>query len=51
MKSSKIWWLFNDNSVAYIDGRPFQSKAIAWKLEKDHPWNYNMLNSPQNYFK
>ena len=49
MKEQKIYWLFADGSIAHIKGRPF-SKAIAWKFELHHKWNYNMTMQPQNYY-
>lgn len=51
MKEAKIYWLFNDQSVAHIKGRPFQCTAIAWKFEAHHDWHYDMGISPNNYYK
>lgn len=50
MKQQRIYWLFNDGSSCYIFGKPFQSTPIAWKFERNHDWNFDMKNSPKNYF-
>ena len=51
LKENKIYWLFEDGSIAHIYGKPFQFKPIAWKFESEHNWNYNLINSPSNYYK
>lgn len=51
MKNSRIYWLFDDNSIAYIIGTPIFTKPIAFKFENHHSWNYNYNDFPINYYK
>jgi hypothetical protein len=50
IKEQKIYWLFSDNSIAHIKGKPFSNKPIAFKLNYYHNWNYDIFKAPNNYY-